>query len=57
MGGNIAYKSNNYISTTRDVNMVNRKVKEEITKEDLFQKLMGKDFCFKNYKTDFTELN
>lgn len=37
--------------------MVNRKVKEEITKEDLFQKLMGKDFCFKNYKTDFTELN
>ncbi|XP_022136263.1 glucosidase 2 subunit beta [Momordica charantia] len=41
MGGNIAYKSNNYISTTQDVHIVNRKVKEEITKEDLFQKLMG----------------
>lgn len=49
MGGNIAYKSNNYISTTRDVmNIVNRKAKEEITKEEgLFEKLIGKNFIQK----------
>lgn len=41
MGGNIVYKSNKDISTTRDVDIVNRKVKEEITKEDMFQKLIG----------------
>lgn len=35
------YKSNKDISTTRDVDIVNRKVKEEITKEDMFQKLIG----------------
>lgn len=40
-GGNIVYKSNKDISTTRDVDIVNRKVKEEITKEDMFQKLIG----------------
>uniref|UniRef100_A0A9I9DII6 Uncharacterized protein n=1 Tax=Cucumis melo TaxID=3656 RepID=A0A9I9DII6_CUCME len=40
MGGNM-YKSNNDVSTTRDVDIVIRKVKEEITKEDLFQKLTG----------------
>ncbi|XP_038887466.1 glucosidase 2 subunit beta [Benincasa hispida] len=42
MGGNIVYKSNNDISTTRDVDIiVNRKVQEEITEEDIFQKLIG----------------
>ena len=38
------YKSKNDISTTRDVDIVIRKVKEEITKEDLFQKLTGRIF-------------
>lgn len=38
------YKSNNDVSTTRDVDIVIRKVKEEITKEDLFQKLTGRIF-------------
>ncbi|KAG6572276.1 Glucosidase 2 subunit beta, partial [Cucurbita argyrosperma subsp. sororia] len=41
MGGNAAYKNSYYISTSRDVDVINRKVKEEITKEDLFHRLIG----------------
>lgn len=57
MGGNIVYKSNKDISTTRDVDIVNRKVKEEITKEDMFQKLIGRIFASVITKHRYTILN
>lgn len=60
MGGNAAYKNSYYISTSRDVDVINRKVKEEITKEDLFHRLIGRIFVITKqilkYSTDCCNL-